>query len=266
MFEYMNIPIAELKKQVVLWLKEQQKIKGFEKAVVGISGGKDSSVVAALCVEAFGKENVLGVMMPNGEQKDISDSQRVCDILGIPRMTLNINGAFESIIGQVPFATTDSRINLPARLRMASLHCIAQGMKKAFVIGTCNRSEDIVGYATWGGDNFASIMPIAKLTTEEVIAIGDELGLPLDLTHKTPVDGLQELSDEQKLGFTYHEVNELIRENKQGPHYEKIMKMFNQNRFKLDYLRLPAYIPPMQDTFTPLLDKLPPEELQPEAE
>ena len=250
----------DLAEALVAWLKRQQEIKGFEKAVVGISGGKDSSVVAALCVKAFGRENVLGVMLPNGVQKDISDSQRVCDHLQIPRMTLNINGAFESIIGQVPFATYDSRTNLPARLRMASLHCIAQGMKKAFVIGTCNRSEDIVGYATWGGDNFTSIMPIARLTTEEVVAVGDELGLPYDLTHKTPVDGLQDLSDEQKLGFTYHEVNELIREGKQGPHYNKIMDMFKRNRFKLDYLRLPAYIPPMNDTFVPLLEQLPPEE------
>ena len=251
-------PNLDLTKNVIEWLKKKQKEIGFKKVVIGISGGKDSSVVAALCCAAFGTENVHGIMMPNGEQKDIEDSVLLCNTLGISSQVVNIQDAFGSIVQQTIYVdgvvkTPDALINLPARLRMATLYAWAQS-HDAFVIGTCNRSEDVVGYATWGGDNFASLMPIARLTTEEVMQIGDDLSLPHDLVHKTPVDGLQALSDEEKLGFTYQEVNELIREGKRGPNFWNIMKMYKKNRFKLQYLQIPAYIPDAYDFFDEVVE------------
>ena len=253
-------PKMELTKGVIDWLRAKQKEIGFKRVVIGISGGKDSSVVAALCCAAFGTENVHGIMMPNGEQKDIEDSVLLCNTLGISSQVVNIDKAFGSIVEQTIYVdgeikTPDALINLPARLRMATLYAYAQS-HDAFVIGTCNRSEDVVGYATWGGDNFASLMPIAMLTTEEVMAMGDDLGLPEHLVHKTPVDGLQELSDEEKLGFTYHEVNELIREGKEGPNFWNIMKMYKKNRFKLKYLQIPAYQPAAPDFFARTVETL----------
>lgn len=251
-------PNLDLTKNVIDWMKQKQKEIGFERVVIGISGGKDSSVVAALCCAVFGAKNVHGLLMPNGEQKDITDSIKLCVLLGISYDVINIETAFNGILNPIlktdgKKKVEDAKINLPARLRMATLYAYAQS-HDAFVIGTCNRSEDVVGYATWGGDNFASLMPIARLTTEEVMQIGDDLGLPRHLVHKTPVDGLQEFSDEEKLGFTYHEVNELIREGKRGPNFWNIMKMYKKNRFKLQYLQLPAYIPDAYDFFDEVVE------------
>lgn len=251
-------PNLDLTKNVIEWLKQQQKEIGFERVVIGISGGKDSSVVAALCCAAFGVENVHGLLMPNGTQKDLADSVELCVTLGIEFTTIDIKPAFQALLDQVlntdgKKKVEDAKINLPARLRMSTLYAYAQS-HDSFVIGTCNRSEDVVGYATWGGDNFASLMPIARLTTEEVMEIGDDLGLPEHLVHKTPVDGLQELSDEEKLGFTYHEVNELIRKGKRGENFWAIMKMYKKNRFKLQYIQIPAYIPAAYDFFEEVVE------------
>ena len=228
-----------------------------KKALIGISGGADSTVTAMLLVKALGKENVIGVLMPNGEQKDISDSMRVVEALGIEHYTLNINGAFNDIMEkislQVGNPVEDTKINTPARLRMTMLYALSP-MFNALVANTCNLSEDTVGYATLYGDSAGSFAPISKLTKDEVIAMGDilapELGVPTDLIHKTPIDGLQPLSDEEKLGFTYHEVHELVREGIRGPHYEQIKKMYFANKFKTDIIQIPAYEPRLPNYIT----------------
>ena len=230
---------------VVNWTKSILEKNHQTKVVIGISGGKDSSVVAAICAKAIGPENVIGVMMPNGEQKDIADSQKLIDFLGIKNVTVNIGPAFEALCNSMNLGqelSYDTLTNLPARLRMSTLYAVAQTVG-GFVANTCNLSEDTVGYATLYGDNAGSFAALSKLTTEEVMEIGDDLGLPFELVHKVPIDGLQPKTDEDKLGFTYHEVNELIRKGIKGPHFEKIIDMYRKNKFKLDIVRIPYFDP-----------------------
>lgn len=235
-----------LTKNCVQWTKDYFAKLGMKKAVLGISGGKDSTVVAGICVAALGKENVIGVMMPNGTQADIADSKAVIDYLGIKGITVNIGNAFDALIDEVNGAcgqiTYDTKTNLPARLRMSAVYAVGQTMG-ALVANTCNLSEDTVGYATLYGDSAGSFAPLSHLTTEEVMEIGDDLGLPTELVHKTPIDGLQPLTDEDKLGFTYHEVNELIRNGKKGPNFDKIVKMYKANKFKTEIIRIPYFDP-----------------------
>lgn len=234
-----------LTRNVVNWTKSILEKNRQTKVVIGISGGKDSSVVAAICAKAIGPENVIGVMMPCGIQKDIGDSQKLIDFLGIKSTTVNIGNAFNDLCNAINLGVElsyDTKTNLPARLRMSTLYAVAQTVG-GFVANTCNLSEDTVGYATLYGDNAGSFAAISKLTTEEVMEIGDDLGLPFELVHKVPIDGLQPKTDEDKLGFTYHEVNELIRKGIKGPHFEKIMDMYRKNKFKLDIVRIPYFDP-----------------------
>lgn len=232
--------------EVVKWTKEFLNGLGHTKAVIGISGGKDSSVCAAICVKALGKENVLGVLMPNGEQKDISDSLKLVNHLGIKHVTINIADGVNATIDQIKKlfgdVSYDTITNIPARERLKTLFAVQQTWG-GMVANTCNLSEDMVGYATLYGDNGGSFAPLSRLTTEEIIEIGDELGLPHELTHKVPIDGLQPLTDEDKLGFTYHEVNELIRKGIKGPNAEKIIKMYNANKFKLEMVNIKHFDP-----------------------
>lgn len=217
--------------------------------VIGISGGKDSSVVAALASKIFGADAVLGVMMPNGEQKDISDSKEVCKFLGIKSVTVNIGKAFEELQDEIVYEalqicgiekpSADTITNMPARLRMTTLYAVAQSVG-GIVLNTCNASEDCVGYATLYGDNAGSYAPIQGLTVTEIRALGDWLGLPHNLVHKTPVDGLQPLSDEDKLGFTYADLDRYIREDIGTPEFkEKIDGIYRRNKFKTDIVQIP---------------------------
>ena len=189
-------------------------------AVIGISGGKDSTVCAALLARALGKERVLGVIMPNGEMADIEDAKAVVEFLGIRSAVVNIANAYKGILeglaegfpeeGRV--LSEDARINIPPRLRMTTLYAAAQNLPEGGrVANTCNASEDYVGYSTKFGDAAGDFSPLSGYTVTEILEIGDALGLPEYLVHKTPSDGLSGMSDEEKLGFTYAVLDRYIR-------------------------------------------------------
>ncbi len=255
MSEY-NFDVKKVTAEVVEWIQNWIKQNGNEqtKVVIGVSGGKDSSVTSALLVKALGKDRVIGVMMPNGEQKDISDSQTLVNHLGIKNFTVNIAKAYAGVqaafshAGVSESSSNESfspvfRTNTPARLRMTTLYGIGAQIGNCRVVNTCNLSEDLVGYSTFYGDAAGDFAPINKLTTEEVVAIGDYLGLPSSLTHKAPSDGMCGKTDEDNLGFTYHEVNELARKNIKGENAEKILAKYKANLFKVKIIALPCYRP-----------------------
>ena len=227
----------KVKNDIVQWIKDwfDQNGKGCN-AVIGISGGKDSSVVAALCVEALGEDRVFGVMMPQGEQSDIDDSVALINHLGINHMTINIQDAYYDIVNNIdlPLISNQTKINLPPRIRMATLYAASQSVNGR-VACTDNLSESYIGYSTRWGDNVGDFCPLANLTSDEVIAVGDELGLPYELTHKTPLDGLCGKTDEDNFGFTYEVLNRYIRtgvcEDEEAK--EKIDTLHNKNAFKL---------------------------------
>ena len=205
-----------VKDQVVRWIRDwfEENGKGCN-AVIGISGGKDSSVVAGLCVEALGVDRVIGVTMPNGVQPDIDDSIRLINHLGIKRYDVNIGEAFNALMSEVEAklgheASNQTRINMAPRLRMTALYAISQS-NNGRVANTCNLSEDWVGYSTRYGDAAGDFSPLGGLTVQEVVAVGKELGLPVDLVEKTPSDGLCGKTDEDNLGFTYAVLDRYIR-------------------------------------------------------
>lgn len=226
------------KDKCIKWIREWfQKNGAGCNAVIGISGGKDSTVAAALCVEALGKDRVIGVMMPNGIQKDISDSQKICDFLGIRNHVVNIEGAYNAITSAIEETTEISgqtRINLAPRIRMATLYAFSQS-NNGRVVNTCNLSEDYVGYSTKYGDAAGDFSPLCKLTVAEVLRIGDALGLPYELVHKTPSDGLCGKTDEDNLGFTYAALDLYIREGicEDAKTKERIDTLHKKNLFKL---------------------------------
>lgn len=224
------------------------QVVGAKKWVVGISGGKDSTVVAALAARIFGKDNVIGIMMPNGEQKDISDSISVCEFLKIQNFTVNIKNCFGGLIQEletncfnrigISKPSYDTITNLPARLRMATLYAVAQSIG-GIVLNTSNRSENVVSFATLYGDHAGSYAPIQDLTVTEVMELGDWLSLPYELVHKKPIDGLQALSDEEKLGVTYSDIDKIIRHNKGDEKTKEIVwNYFNKGRFKLKMVQI----------------------------
>ena len=208
-------------------------------AVIGISGGKDSSVCAALCAAALGKERVIGVLMPNGTQNDSPDSYQLVAHLGIRSVIINIEGAVNSIRQQLAESgispTSQTCINLPPRIRMAALYAVSQSMNGR-VINTCNLSEDWVGYSTRYGDSAGDVSLLGKLTVQEVKAIGRHLGLPENLIEKTPSDGLCGSTDEQKLGFSYAVLDRYIREGfcEDPVIREKIDELHRRNKFKME--------------------------------
>lgn len=237
-----------VKNEVVQWIRDWFDKNGKDcNAVVGISGGKDSSVVAALCVEALGKDRVIGILMPNHIQDDIEYSHLLCEYLGIKNYTVDVGVAIDELLNNIHFRAIDIEIsdqtktNLPARIRMATLYAISQSMNGR-VANTCNLSEDWVGYATRYGDAAGDFSPLSQLTVTEVKAIGRELGLPSELVDKTPTDGLCGKTDEDNLGFTYAELDAYIRDGIE-PSEEvkaKIDSMHEKNLFKLQ--PMPSFV------------------------
>ena len=260
-----QLAFANIETHMKMWA-ELTNAKNF---VVGISGGKDSTVVAMLLCAIFGKERVYGVMMPQGEQSDIQDSIDVCNILGIRHTTVNIGGSVSAITNEICenrsksgiYPTKDMDINLPARIRMATLHAIGQCVDGR-VINTSNLSEDMVGYATQFGDNAGAYAPLQGLTVTEVKELGkyliEVLGIDksncytqkrlIALIDKTPVDGLQVQTDEERLGFTYADLDKFIRLDEGSYEFkEMIRKKYKQNKFKLEIVQMPqpdfSYLP-----------------------
>lgn len=260
----MEFNAKKCKEDLVEWIKA---IVGDSTVVIGISGGTDSSVVAALCVEALGKEKVFGVLIPDGEQKDIDKSLELCDHLDIDYTCINIGPVTSALRNSFGISndkpntkgsqfryhlmayTQASRFpimplkyndvyetNTPARIRMTTLYGVAAILGNSRVVNTCNLSEDWVGYSTKFGDSAGDFSPLAHITKTEVKQLGYELGLPKDLIEKVPSDGMSGMSDEEKLGFTYDELDTYIRtgiiENLE--HKEKIDRMYYANRHKID--------------------------------
>ena len=205
----------ETKDRCVEWIRDWFEANGKGcNAVIGISGGKDSSIVAALCVEALGRDRVIGVLMPNGVQADISDSELLVSHLGIRSYTVNIRAAVEGVLSALPAempVSEQTRINLPPRIRMSTLYAISQS-NNGRVANTCNLSENWVGYSTRYGDDAGDFSPLGMLTVREVLAVGAELDLPESLVLKVPSDGLCGKTDEDNLGFTYAMLDTYIRE------------------------------------------------------
>lgn len=238
--------IEKTKKSCISWIKEffDKNGKGCN-AIVGISGGKDSSVVAALCVEALGRDRVIGVLMPCGVQHDIDCAKQLVEHLGIKHYIVNIKDAVDAMLKALPEemqVTSQTKINLPPRIRMATLYAVSQS-NNGRVANTCNLSEDYVGYATRYGDGAGDFSPLSGLTVAEVKELGKALGLPINLIEKTPIDGLCGKTDEENLGFTYEVLDKYIRTGicKDPVIKEKIDTLYKNNRFKLE--TMPCFKP-----------------------
>lgn len=243
----------EVKEQLIKWIRDFFDQNGKDcRAVIGISGGKDSSVVAALCKEALGENRVVGVLMPNKDQKDIQDSLDLVNLLRIPSFKIDISKSVNGILdilqksdyclfpnGNENFSSSSfkvseqTKINLPARIRMATLYAVSQSVNGR-VANTSNYSEIYIGYSTRWGDSVGDFAPLANLTSDEVIAIGLECGLSERLVKKTPSDGLSGKTDEDNLGFTYETLNKYIKTGvcEDLAAKGKIDKMHNKNKFK----------------------------------
>ena len=231
----------KVKNECVQWIRDFFENNGKDcKAVVGISGGKDSSIAAALCVEALGKDRVVGVLMPQGEQHDIDKAFQLVNHLGIKHYVVNIKDAVDGIVSQFPAdltPTPQTLQNIPPRIRMSTLYAISQSVNGR-VCNTCNLSEDWVGYSTRYGDSVGDFSPMSFLTVTEVKEIGHLLGVPRELVEKTPIDGLCGKTDEENLGFTYAELDVYIRtgviEDKEKK--EIIDRKHKANLFKLEFM------------------------------
>lgn len=238
----MEFDAKKVTEEVVGWIRQWFERNGKDcRAVIGISGGKDSSVAAALCVRALGKERVLGVLMPNGEQHDIDMARLLVDTLGIASVTVNIGETCQAltkaVTEQLGELTPQSKQNMPPRLRMTTLYAVAQSVNGR-VANTCNLSEDWVGYSTRYGDSVGDFSPLSDLTVQEVRAVGRVLGLPSALVDKVPIDGLCGKSDEENLGFTYETLDRYIRTGvcDDAATKEKIDRRHKQNLFKLQLM------------------------------
>jgi NAD+ synthase len=239
---------AKTKDEIITWIRNYFRKNGPDcNAVIGISGGKDSSIVAALCCEALGNGRVIGVLMPQGVQDDIDVARELVAHLGIKSFEINIAETVNTLLAKGRIAglcdSKQARVNLPARIRMATLFMVSQSMNGR-VANTCNASENFVGWQTVGGDGFGQFSPLSKLTVTEVKAVGRELDLPEKFIEKAPADGLTGKTDEDNFGFTYDFLDKYIRTGEFGGDTAtaaKIDRMHEANLFK--DLPMPMYDP-----------------------
>ena len=228
---------------IVSWLRDLREKTNIKGVVIGISGGKDSTIAAALCAEAFGAENVHGLLMPNGIQPDISDSVKVCECLNIPYETININPMYMEFLRNIENISDEARINIAPRIRMTTLYTYGQSHGYR-VCGTGNLCERVLGYFTKWGDGGSDFNPLGNLTVPEVFAIGDTYSeIPHELIHKTPADGLSGFSDEERMGIKYEDVHHYVRDTKKLPMEveEKIKKKILYSEHKRT--EIPLYEP-----------------------
>ncbi|MBQ7688940.1 MAG: NAD(+) synthase [Clostridia bacterium] len=236
----------KIKNECVQWIRAFFEENGPGcNAVLGVSGGKDSSVAAALCVQALGKDRVIGVLMPNGVQHDIDMAYLLVNTLGIRYYEVNIKAACDGVLGAFPAnlpISEQSRVNLAPRIRMSTLYAVSQSLNGR-VVNTCNLSEDWVGYSTRYGDAAGDFSPLSRLTVQEVKAVGRTLGLPAVLVDKVPIDGLCGKTDEDNLGFTYAVLDRYIRTGEiDDPAVKaRIDDLHERNLFKLRLM--PAFDP-----------------------
>ncbi len=244
----MSFNVEKVTSDLVEWIRSffEENGKGCN-AVLGISGGKDSSVAAALCVKALGKERVFGVLMPNGTQSDIDVSVALCEFLDIKNVTINIADCFNGLVNEIESKMEFShlaRVNLPPRLRMSTVYAVSQCVNGR-VVNTCNLSEDWVGYSTRYGDSVGDFSPLSNLTVQEVKEIGRYLGLPSMFVDKVPSDGLCGKTDEDNLGFTYAVLDKYIRTGicEDEKTKELIDRKHKANLFKLQLMPSFPYKP-----------------------
>lgn len=245
----MEFNAKKVLEDVTIWIKDffEKNGKGCS-AVIGISGGKDSSVAAALCVRALGKDRVIGVLMPNGEQSDIDVAREVVDFLGIRSFEINIKEGYDALMGSISRElgeiSDQTKINLAPRVRMSVLYAVSQS-NNGRVVNTCNLSEDYVGYSTRYGDAAGDFSPLARLTVGEVVALGIEAGLPEHIVKKVPSDGLCGKTDEDNLGFTYEMLDRYIRTGICNDEEKKarIDYLNRINKFKLELMPVFPYEP-----------------------
>ncbi len=245
----MAFNVAKVTDDLVKWLNDWFSENGPGcNAVIGISGGKDSSVTAALCVRALGADRVIGVLMPNGEQYDINVSEALVKHLGIRSYVVNIKDAYDGVVNAAKAAgvelSNQSYINLTPRIRMSTLYAVSQSYNGR-VINTCNLSEDWVGYSTRYGDSVGDVCPLGKLTVAEVKEMGTYLGLPDMFVHKVPSDGLCGKTDEDNLGFTYAVLDRYIRTGEiDDPETKALIdRKHKANLFKLELMQTFQYDP-----------------------
>ena len=246
--------LEKLTIELTNWIRWKMRDTGGRKAVLGISGGKDSSIVAALLVKAIGAENVIGVLMPDGVQRDIGFAEELCDFLGIKCTTVNIEPMTSEFLKQIDKIDRDlvsetslqTILNLAPRVRMSLLFAISQSIDDSRVINTSNLSEDWIGYATLYGDTTGAFSPLAMLTSEEVVQIGEFIGLPEKFVFKDPSDGLTGKTDESVFGFSYEVLNRYIREGKieDKAIKDKIDRMHKYSRHK--FLPIPMFDPDLE--------------------
>lgn len=239
---------------IVNFIQDYYKKNGLGGAVIGVSGGKDSGVVLALLVKALGKDNVVGLTLPCHSMKQDKDlAHVVADYYGVKLYNLDLTDAYDSFVnsfkegfGEVDDdCLKDSNINLKPKLRMSSLYYYAAMLSKVrgkpyLVVGTSNKCELFVGYFTKGGDNVCDIALIADFTVSEVIKIGEYLNVPKEVLYRTPSDGLSGMSDEDKLGVKYAEIEQyFIDKDKLNEDVRnKIEKLHNSSKHKFN---IPTY-------------------------